>query len=702
MVDVTEVAQSNRNWKLGPAKGPIVVIPFFRNEHLVGPLFDSLLSCAEELHSIGATVLAINDSPDYSPLSEALRAAVNACAGTLEAEVLVNATNQGFVRSVNQGLTVAMAERRDALLLNSDTRVFQGAFSEMVRVASLDPMIGFVNPRSNNATIASLPVQEAFRHESPDQSYLAFRRLARQMPEYHYVPTAVGFCMLVRNVVLVEFGLLDEAYGAGYNEENDLVMRANRCGYRAVLANHAFVYHDGEASFTTQRRQALEAHNAKLLADRYPEYSRGIAQYFNGPTYLADCRLTALLPDSNGRHDVLFDFSDMGSYHNGTIEAAKALLYEFVRTNTGRYNLFVSMHADHARFHGLDGLSGVQVVPVDTDRRFAIGFRVGQPMTIESFLRLDRLAVRTVWFMLDTITWDCLGLCNPDVEPTWSMVFEHADAVIYNSDYTRDQFARRFPSRAGVIHLVSPHSLSPKEYLPSHRPAGCEEFILVAGNAFPHKFVGPTVEALVKAVPDRHIVCIGLEHHDHSMVTCYRSGCLSDDMIESLYARCSFVVFPSHYEGFGFPLLKGMAHEKPVLMRDGPLAREMKHRLGENSNILLYGDTSQLVQIVRDAPPTWQSGQPFPEREGWSRTAREITGVIDSLLAASGAHVGLVRRLRGCAAMQPTGERGDLPEAAVAASLSPFLQAVRSLVIRAPWLRRAIRPFWRWLWKMSH
>jgi hypothetical protein len=34
--------------------------------------------------------------------------------------------------------------------------------------------------------------------------------------------------------------------------------------------------------------------------------------------------LAALLPDSDGRQDVLFDFSDVGSYHNGTIDAAKA------------------------------------------------------------------------------------------------------------------------------------------------------------------------------------------------------------------------------------------------------------------------------------------------------------------------------------------------------------------------------------------
>lgn len=686
----------------GRRTGPVVVVPFYRNEALVGPLFDSLLACAEELDAIDATVVAIDDSPGYAPLADALGQAVRACADRLEVSVVANAANQGFVRSVNRGLEIARAEGRDAVLLNSDTRVFPGAISEMVRIAARDPMIGFVNPRSNNATIASLPVQEAYRHQSAEQSFLAFRRLSGQLPACHYVPTAVGFCMLVRNMILREFGLLDEVYGAGYNEENDLVMRANRCGYRAVLANHAFVYHQGEASFTTAGRRDLEATNARLLAERYPEYPAAVAEFVAGSTHAADARLAALLPDSDGRHDVLFDFSDVGSYHNGTIDAAKALLREFVRTRADRYNLTVIMHAEHARYHGLDRLRGVRVLPVDTDRQFAVGFRVGQPMTHESFSRLDRLAVRTVWFMLDTITWDCLTLRNPEIESAWRRVFEQGDAIVYNSDYTKDQFARRFPARPGVRHLVSPHSLDPSEYLPDRRAAEGEDFIFVVGNSFPHKFVGPTIEALVRAVPDRQIVCMGLEHHGHHRVTCYRSGFLSDEQVEAFYARCRFVVFPSHYEGFGFPLLKGMAYEKPVLMRDGPLAREMKRRLGDNPNIVLYADTAELVRIVRDSPPTWQPGHPFPERDGWARTAAEIADLIDGLIVAPDAHAGLVRRINADGT-SIGGTRPEVPtEAAIAGSLPSGLRAVRSAVIRAPLVHRAVRPVWRWWWKITH
>lgn len=682
--------------------GLLVIIPFYRNEDLVDPLFESLAACAAELRAVGGRVVAINDSPGYAPLAAALAAAVQRAEGLIEMSVKANATNQGFIGSVNHGLELAIAERSDALLLNSDTLMFPGAISEMVRIAQADPMIGFVNPRSNNATLASLPVQEAYRRQSPSRAFHSFTLLAPQLPEYNYVPTACGFCMLVKNVVLREFGLLDDVYGKGYNEENDLVMRANRCGYRAALANRAFVYHTGETSFTTAGRRKLESANAKVLVERYPEYPGAVSDFFTGAVHLAERRITALLPDSAGRHDLLFDFSDVGSYHNGTIDAAKSLLHEFARTQAERFNLAVIIHADHARYHGLDKLSAVQVLPVDTDRQFAVGLRVGQPMTLESFSRLDRLAVRTAWFMLDTITWDCQCLVSPEVDPAWRKVFDLGDAIIYNSEFTRGQFASRFPAAPSVRHLVSPHSLDPSEYLPSRMPKVRHDFVFVIGNRFPHKFVGPTVDALAGAIPDQRIVCVGLERHAHHRVVCHSSGNLSEEQMESFYAQARFIVFPSHYEGFGLPLLKGMAYEKPVLMRDAVLSREMKRRLGGNPNIILYEDTDELLRIVRESPPVWRPGHAFPEQKGWARSAGEIVELVENLIAAPDAFAGLTRRIRQAAIMGPSRGRMASCEEAIEASLSPGLRAVRSAVVRAPWLRRAVQPFWRLYWRLTH
>ena len=42
-------------------------------------------------------------------------------------------------------------------------------------------------------------------------------------------------------------------------------------------------------------------------------------------------------------------------------------------------------------------------------------------------------------------------------------------------------------------------------------------------------------------------------------------GRVDDITLAALYANCSFLVFPSLYEGVGLPLLEAMAHGKPLI-----------------------------------------------------------------------------------------------------------------------------------------
>lgn len=448
-----------------------IVIPFHRNENLVAHLMDSLVACADELRDVGAGIVAINDSPDHEPLRLALESARQRLGGAdIPLAVVTNASNIGFVRSANIGLAHAREAGHDALLLNSDTQVFPGAIAEMLRVAALDPMIGFVSPRSNNATIASLPPQEAGRDRSPSAAYEAFRWLSAQLPECHYVPTAVGFCLLVKHSMLAGFGLLDPAYGAGYSEENDLIMRANRHGYRAVLANRAFVHHRGNTSFGPRARRELEGRNARLLAERYPEYPRAVRAFVAGPVHQAERVLAGGLPDGSGRRDVLFDLSDIDA--DGAAGAAKALLRELSARHASDFNLFVMGDAGCSVVRDIAASAAVQLLPLDTDRTFAVGLRFSQPLTRESFLRLNRLAVRTAWFMHDTNPWDCLSRTSPELDWVWRQVFEHGDCILHASERTRGQFAARFPSADATRHLVAPPGGHPGRAVDSIGAAG--------------------------------------------------------------------------------------------------------------------------------------------------------------------------------------------------------------------------------------
>jgi GT2 family glycosyltransferase/glycosyltransferase involved in cell wall biosynthesis len=582
-----------------------IAIPFYRNAALAEGLSRSLESVRGELAGTGGSVIAINDSPDDAALARVLASLPERLGPAVPVELLVNESNLGFVRSANAGLRHALEHRRDVLLLNSDTEVFPGAITAMRGIAALDPMIGFVNPRSNHATLCSLPHQPEYEALPPAEAHAAYQRLAVYLPDFQYLPTAVGFCMLIRLEVLEEFGALDESYGHGYNEENDLVMRANRGGYRAVLANRAYVYHLGEGSFARSKR-ALEERNAEFLGQRYPEYLLGIVRYGESAARHAELMLPALLPGRQGTLDLVFDFSSFGPYHTGTFEAGIQVLKRAARAWRDSYRVHVIASAEARRFHGLDRMAGVSCLLPDTNRTFAVGFRFAQPFYQEHMARLSRLAVVNVYAMLDPIALDCLYLDQQGLQILWADVFRYADGVIYISDFVRDQFHLRFRRRPGLREMVEYLSLDLRDYAPPGAAAPPGNSILVIGNSFAHKHVEPTVAALREAFPERKILALGVEQTSVPGVEAYPSGHLPENQVNRLFRDAAFVVYPSLYEGFGFPLLEALSHSRPVWARDLPATRAIRDRLGAEDHLLLYTSTRELIERLRGGFPVWR------------------------------------------------------------------------------------------------
>jgi GT2 family glycosyltransferase len=644
-----------------------VIIPFYKNATLVGPLFQSLQQAPvrHELSRLACSLFVINDSPKDRELSECLRRAVAAIGVLLPCQLLENERNIGFVRSVNRALRLTVEREHDAILLNSDTVVSPGALLEMYCVAHLDPMIGFVSPRSNNATICSLPHQEPYRQMAPGESNGIFLELSKYLPRFHFVPVGVGFCLFIKWEMLKEFGLLDESYGAGYNEENDLMMRANRCGYRAALANRAWVYHVGEVSFSSSQfpKQLQEEKNAALLNKRYPEYRPCIRRYFNGAHFEAEQMLAGLLPDSAGRLDLVFDLSSLGPYHNGTFVASKKVLQRASRL-WPQFNLHVMTSETAWKFHELDRIGRLCFVPTDVGRKFAVAFRFAQPFTLEQMTRLSRLAPVNVYGMFDPIAFDCLYLNHKntdDLETLWAAVFAHADGVIYLSDFVAELFRRRFRLRPGLHELVAYPSLDFADYRNDSEIAHAPEpHILVIGNRFEHKRVLTTTDALSKTFPQDKIVVLGFKHESGQNVVSFDSGHLDETEMNALLAGARFVVFPSTYEGFGFPVMESLAWRKPVLARSIPVIRTIREKIGGEENLILYSSTDELIERLKQGFPTWRddSGSKRNAPSGsWDTTSLQMGKFISEVARSVDFEKVLLPRIEYMHVLGPYAER---------------------------------------------
>ena len=249
-----------------------VVIPAYRNRALTLECIGAVLRAqCETPHEI---VVIDDESPD-SQLSADLAQLAERGLITL----LRNARNRGFVVSANRGM--ALHGDRDVVLLNSDAVVYNDWLDRMRAAALREPRTGTVTPLTNRGTICSYPI---FCRDNPvplDLPPAALDRIAARVNAEQTValPTGVGFCMYVRRALLDEVGLFDEeAFGAGYGEENDLCLRGQARGWCDVAATDVFVRHYGSMSFGSDRF-AYMGEGGREIAHRYPGYGNAVRRF---------------------------------------------------------------------------------------------------------------------------------------------------------------------------------------------------------------------------------------------------------------------------------------------------------------------------------------------------------------------------------------------------------------------------------------
>ncbi len=156
-------APDPHDWEHLPQARPIadarvlVIMPVYKGR---GETLRALHACLSRPQATPFTLLAVNDrSPDPQLTAELAQLAARGLFHLVE-----NATNLGFVRSVNRAL--GLRQGRAVVLLNSDAEVFGDWLDRLVAHAEpaeagaadpAEPRVGSVTPLSNNATICSYP-----------------------------------------------------------------------------------------------------------------------------------------------------------------------------------------------------------------------------------------------------------------------------------------------------------------------------------------------------------------------------------------------------------------------------------------------------------------------------------------------------------------------------------------------------------------
>ena len=223
------------------------------------------------------SVIFINDcGPEVAMIEKNLKQAIK----DTNYAYYRNKKNLGFVGVCNRGVLEIDKTNNDILLLNSDAKVTHGFLEEMLEVLYASDRHGMVSPRSNNASINTVPLTAAGKGGiDPQASFKLFERLKTKLPRYQEAPVAHGFCMLIRRSLITKYGLFDPVFGRGYGEEVDFCLRVRKHGFISVMCNRAFVFHLEARSFTSETKAKLLEQNNKIIWSRYPTYRQSVRDY---------------------------------------------------------------------------------------------------------------------------------------------------------------------------------------------------------------------------------------------------------------------------------------------------------------------------------------------------------------------------------------------------------------------------------------
>ncbi|MDE2211931.1 MAG: glycosyltransferase family 2 protein [Betaproteobacteria bacterium] len=246
-----------------PTSVDLIVLNYRNFRTTAARCLDSLWPQLTGMASAVRVQLLDNGSPDESP-SELREYARNFPA--LEYECLDQ--NLGFAGGMNHAARKGQGEW--LLLVNNDTVFAPGSLEHLVRaLASAPTDVAAIGPVTN----AAGNEQDYFLEGGVDEILRTAALFSRQ-PVHRLFPVyrLDFFCVAIRRRVWQQLGGLDTAYGLGYYEDFDFSVRARQAGYRLMMCEDAFVYHQGGNSFKhSSAAKRLIRTNRDLFTARYPD-----------------------------------------------------------------------------------------------------------------------------------------------------------------------------------------------------------------------------------------------------------------------------------------------------------------------------------------------------------------------------------------------------------------------------------------------
>ena len=652
-----------------PPATPALVVPIFN-------AFEHVLECVQSLAAtVDATtpVLLIDDASTDARVQATFTdtAQFGPNFGYFRKE-----SNSGFVGSCNLGF--AAADRRDVVLVNSDTLYPPGWLERLRAAAYARANVATATPLTNHGSMVSVPQRNRPMESIPgdlpvEEADARIQAASRRLRPL--IPTGIGHCTYVRRSALEIVGFFDWAFVPGYGEEVDLSLRAVTAGFVHVVADDLFIFHKGAKSFSAEgqekRQRMKDAHEA-LIDTRYPWYRAWVAEESADPgsplAQALDRAATALVGPR-----LAIDATFVNPTTTGTMVVSLELIRAFgalARQHAHVTVLVRSGWPDEMRRTLLEYVDDVRPVGDFHELagpQFDLMVRFLQALTPEDLLRLRTLARRFVVMQLDLIAY-----ANPAYQRSYAewqryrtmtdLTFAYADGIAFNSgDVYADAVQRGLAvpeGRTCIAYNGVDHHFHRAGAHPPKRgdeiPAG--DFVLVLGTNFLHKNRAYAIR-LSEALMTRHgwtgklvfagpsvayggdgaQIAAALQASPRTGARFVDVGFVDEAEKRWLLEQAALVLYPSTAEGFGLIPFEAAAAGTPTLTARVSSLPEV---LGEDVRYLTFDheeDVAAVWALLSDperAAAQLAAIQARSARFRWDEVAARIRQLCDEVLTA--------------------------------------------------------------------
>jgi hypothetical protein len=274
----------------------------------------------------------------------------------------------------------------------------------------------------------------------------------------------------------------------------------------------------------------------------------------------------------------------------GITKITKSLLFDFInlnQTQNSKFNLTVLVSdLEVIKFHQLEKLPIDFITPdLIGDRIFKLCFIPCQNSKYKTISISNNSSLKIVTQNLDAIfarsqyLWpefsDYLALYEEMMKFSDSVIHisnftKHDTNQLFNEDYKNSkEILLGFPRSDKIDYEECENGSIQKLWTDNTK------YVYLSGNHHKHKVIQQTIDAMKRYNLSVPVVVLGNENINKDNIIMIKSGGIPQHIIDELISRSSLVLYPSLYEGFGYPFSEAAYFKKPIIANRNEISYEI-------------------------------------------------------------------------------------------------------------------------------